>query len=450
MSIYLIYLAWSAFVLGSARNRDWSGRAGKIELLALGAASVIIICWLSDGKPLSDFVKAYYPAGRLIWESPELLYSCDQARHPSSLCFVNFPAVAVLFSPLAFLPLGLAKLIFTGAGIVATSYGIWRLADGADTRNGRLVIALCLLSGPLIFSIWLGNITHMLLPLMLIGFEAQSRNKGVVAGLVFALLAFLKPLFSLFILYLVLRQSWRAAAVMALTGIAVFAISLVAFGLPVHVIFVRDYVLGFGARPVVAFTVENYAAAIAHLTMPLNHLKNWMPIEEAFWFKLSRVTLSLATIFGVAAMLRRVGKPQTEQAKLAELCIALCVILLVAPVTWTHYLALLLIPFAWFITNRFDIEIEPVERVAIAAALFFVLLPVHQLAPSGSWQFVRDRLWNLHYVVGIVTLLAILLRARLRMAVVVEVDAARTPTLRPSWEGDEHGWAGELKPSRTS
>ena len=284
----------------------------------------------------------------------------------------------------------------------------------------------------------------------MIGFEAQSRNKGVVAGLVFALLAFLKPLFSLFILYLVLRQSWRAAAVMALTGIAVFAISLVAFGLPVHVIFVRDYVLGFGARPVVAFTVENYAAAIAHLTMPLNHLKNWMPIEEAFWFKLSRVTLSLATIFGVAAMLRRVGKPQTEQAKLAELCIALCVILLVAPVTWTHYLALLLIPFAWFITNRFDIEIEPVERVAIAAALFFVLLPVHQLAPSGSWQFVRDRLWTLHYVVGVVILLAILLRARLRMAAVVEVDAARTPALRPSWEGEEHGWAGELKPSRTS
>jgi len=201
---------------------------------------------------------------------------------------------------------------------------------------------------------------------------------------------------------------------------------------------------------VVAFTVENYAAAIAHLTMPLNHLKNWMPIEESIWFKLSRVSLSLATVSGVAAVLSRTGKPATEQAKLAELCIALCVILLVAPVTWTHYLALLLIPFAWFTTNRFDIEIEPVERVAIAAALFLVLLPVHPLAPSGSWQFVRDRLWTLHYVVGVVILLAILLRARLRMAAVVEVDAARTPALRPSWEGDEHGWAGELKPSRTS
>jgi hypothetical protein len=198
----------------------------------------------------------------------------------------------------------------------------------------------------------------------------------------------------------------------------------------------KDFVLGFGAKPVVAFSVENYAAAIAHLTMPLNHLRSFAPIDELVWFKITRVSLSALTIFVVGAILDRAGKPSTAEAKLAELCIALCVVLLIAPVTWTHYLLLLLIPIAWVMMGEFKVHVRMSELVAVLVAAFLIILPVHQMIAPPGLRFIVQRLWNLHYVVGVCILLGALLKIRSKMPVAIEAQSGTKSAVPISGNGD--------------
>jgi Protein of unknown function (DUF2029). len=436
MSTYLFFFALAIYVFTSARDMRLSCRSGPLKLIVLSGLSIAIIAWLSDGIPLSDFAKGYYPAGRLIWESPESLYSCDHGLHPSKLCFVNFPIVAVLFSPFSYLPLTLAEILFTIMGVCLAAVGVWRLCKGANSADGRLVAGLCILSGPLAYSIWLGNISHLLLPLMLAGFTAYSAGRDTKAGLIFSLLAFLKPFCALFLLYFLARRQWRLLFVMVSSALSAVIVSLLLFGVPVHEIFLKDFVLGFGAKPVVAFSVENYAAAIAHLTMPLNHLRSFAPIDELVWFKITRVSLSALTIFVVGAILDRAGKPSTAEAKLAELCIALCVVLLIAPVTWTHYLLLLLIPIAWVMMGEFKVHVRMSELVAVLVAAFLIILPVHQMIAPPGLRFIVQRLWNLHYVVGVCILLGALLKIRSKMPVAIEAQSGTKSAVPISGNGD--------------
>jgi hypothetical protein len=412
MISYLTYGVLLAFLAVLVRYRDWATPVGQIEAAVVSALCLISVIYVTRGTPFGDFIKGYYPAGRTILEAPRGLYDC----HVSEFCFVNLPILALLFAPFSFMPLPIAEAAFTILGVVLTAYTAWRLSHGAQGVRGRAVVALFALSGPFANSVRLGNMTHMLLPVLFLAFDAVSRGRTVRAGALLAFAALIKPFLTLFLIYFLLRRQFAAFLAMGATAAAAVGLSLVLFGLDLHLFFLKTFVLGFGAEPVIAYNVQNIGGFIGHLLSP-SDLKNWLPIKEAGWLKYLRLSLAALVVLGVGAALARAGRPRTPTAWLAELCIVLCVALLIAPVTWTHYLCLLLIPMALLVRGEFEAATStPPRTTAFAVATLLLSLPVVLfLHGHGLWATLTRRLWVSHFFFGELLLLSVLLAARLRL-----------------------------------
>ena len=410
MKAYLIFVFVASITANLAVYRRWSSMRGRIEVAIVALVCVCAVIGMTDATPLIDFLKGYYPGGRTLWEDTPHLYEC----HRSNLCFVNLPILGALFSPFSFMPERLAAATFTVTGIAVAVVALWRLSRGARDAGGRAVLAMAALNGPLAYSIRLGNISHILLLPVASAFTAQSRGRQVQAGLLLALVALLKPLFALFLPYFLLRRQWRASAAMVGGGALAVLLSVLMFGIEIHRVFVNEFVLGFGAKPVIAFNVQNYSGFLGHLTMPGN-FKNWAPFDEPIWFKHARLLLSGGTIGVCALVLWRAGKPKTPAAWLAELSIILCAALLVAPVTWTHYLCLLLVPLAFAATGQFGVPTNRVRNSFYVLATILVSLPVMMPHRRDIFPFFTHRIWVSHFAVGTVLLLAALVWTRLAM-----------------------------------
>jgi alpha-1,2-mannosyltransferase len=126
------------------------------------------------------------------------------------LPFVYPPFAAVLFAPLALLPLGLLKALWTGAGIALLGYVVHRCAPRAGWPVVALLAVLATALDPVRTTLYLGQINIVLLALVagdLLG-RPGSRLRGVGVGLAAAVK--LTPL--LFVVYLVATRRWRAAA----------------------------------------------------------------------------------------------------------------------------------------------------------------------------------------------------------------------------------------------
>jgi hypothetical protein len=406
MISYLTFALLAAGLAVLVRYRDWATPIGRIEVVIVAALFFLALTSISAGPPFGDFVKGYYPAGCAILEAPQTIFACET----SELCFVNLPILALLFTPVSFMPLPAAEAAFTVLGVVLTAYTAWRLSDGAGGLRGRAVLALFILSGPLAYSVRLGNITHMLLPVLFLAFDAVSRGRPVRAGALLAFAALIKPPLALFLIYFLLRRQFAAFLAMGATAAAAMGLSLLLFGLDLHLFFLKTFVLGFGAKPVIAYNVQNISGFVGRLLAPGN-LTNWVPIDESAPFKIVRLGLAALVVLGVGAALARAGRPRTPTAWLAELCIVLCVALLVAPVTWTHYLCLLLIPMALLVRGAFEVPVNRLLTAALALAALLLSPPVRIVHMGG----VLAGLWVSHFFAGSILLLALLVAARLRM-----------------------------------
>ena len=81
-------------------NQSLSPRS--VKSLVVTFVLILLIGWATyrrinvESLDLLDFYNAYYPAGRLILENPNILYSFAKSI---VLGFVNLPIIAYLFTP---------------------------------------------------------------------------------------------------------------------------------------------------------------------------------------------------------------------------------------------------------------------------------------------------------------------------------------------------------------
>src|SRR5215471_17329822 len=159
---YFGLVVWGCVAIWSINHRE--GRLSQVVFLAFAISAVAFLAVKSTGRgtPFGDFDKAYYPAGRDIISEPSRVYDC---AHADGLCFVNLPLVAVLFAPVAALPLPTAHVVVTAASLAAIALTAWFLIRlvGARGTQRYAVVALMLLNGPLYYSVRLANITHVVL-----------------------------------------------------------------------------------------------------------------------------------------------------------------------------------------------------------------------------------------------------------------------------------------------
>ncbi|MGB4889036.1 MAG: glycosyltransferase family 87 protein, partial [Nitrospira sp.] len=216
-----------AVVVWCLTFRYGSARAPFLAILGAVLGGLVLWAWqVSEPSILfSDFNVAYYPAGRAILEDiPHLFVRCWD----TPVCgFVNIPIVAFLFTPFSMLTLRHAHWLFAGLSLLSLviSVGLlWSMTDRVASRRWGIV-ALFMTSGPLLYSLKEGNLTHFALLLLIAGVVCLDKTWDRSAGGCFALAAIIKLPLLLFAVYFFGKRRWAAVFGYGLTLLAVTGLS---------------------------------------------------------------------------------------------------------------------------------------------------------------------------------------------------------------------------------
>lgn len=283
-----------------------------VAALVLVAQAVVFALW-PDAHALLIDLQVYRAGGEHVLAGDPLYTGGVLLDLP----FVYPPFAAVLFAPLALLPLGLLKALWTGAGIALLAYVVHRCVPRAGWPVAVLLAVVATALDPVRTTLYLGQINIVLLALVvgdLLG-RPGSRLRGVGVGLAAAVK--LTPL--LFVVYLAATQRWRAAATALVT-------------------FVGAAGLGFLFAPAdsVAFWFDGtFLAAdrISAVAGPSNHSLNGLlarlGAEGLPW-------LAAAAVLGAVTILLAVRAHRAGEEVLAVTLCGLASAAL-APFAWSHH-----------------------------------------------------------------------------------------------------------------
>ncbi|MBN1395506.1 MAG: DUF2029 domain-containing protein [Pirellulales bacterium] len=307
-----------------------------------------------------DF-QVFYIAGRMIadgeagrlydhqrlQEIQKSLAPIDDELNPP-YCLFYPPMAPLLVSPLARLPYAEAlALWWTLQGACFLAAG-WLLINGAAVdRRWRTTVALALLAFyPVWDTVLFGQLSAVLLLVLVAGFHLQRRNHRFWAGLTLSLLAMKPQYLAGAMIYLALRRDWRtlAAAAVGLVG------QLVAVAAILSPAVLAEYVeyppvcgkisLLFRFSP---WAEHGPAAILQNLLLPTS-------VSDAA-VKTSAITLQLLVAAAAGWMLfravvrrRQTGENGTELSR--QQTAAVLFMLLLTPHALTYDLALLAVPLA--------------------------------------------------------------------------------------------------------
>jgi len=181
-----------------------------IAALVLAAQAAVLALWPDAHVLLIDLQVyraggAHVLAGAPLYDGGVLL----------DLPFVYPPFAAVLFAPLALLPLGLLKVLWTAVGIGLLAFVVHRCAPRAGLPAAVLLAVVATALDPVRTTLYLGQINIVLLALVvgdLLG-RPGGRLRGVGVGLAAAVK--LTPL--VFVVFLLVTRRWRAAGTALVT-----------------------------------------------------------------------------------------------------------------------------------------------------------------------------------------------------------------------------------------
>jgi hypothetical protein len=173
-------------------------------------------------NPATDF-HIFYEASA-AWLRGESAY----ALRVEATQNLNHPLLLAVLAPLTRLPLSIAFLIWLGIALSLLLICAGPIARHTGAARLGIATILLSLSGTAI-GLALGQVTFILLALFTLAWTAHHRGRLRSAGLWLGLLAALKPFFALFLLYFVVRRSWRAASgfLMSFTASMVAGVLLV-------------------------------------------------------------------------------------------------------------------------------------------------------------------------------------------------------------------------------
>lgn len=371
-------------------------------LYAIVLLGLLVFMWSVSDPPelFSDFSQAYYPAGHAIVHDVATLYDRIPGCDKSAICgFVNIPVVAFLFAPLSSLTLRHAQLAFTVLSLSCVGislYGLITLSAAAGWRRWAIA-TLFVANGPLFYSVREGNLTHVVLLLIVLTFISVERNADAWAGVFVACAILIKLPLGLLGLYFVLKGRWRAVVTLALTLLSFIGTSLLWAGWESHVTWYREAVLPFASKSLAAFNVQSVDGFLLRLRDG-SPLYDWtpVPVDGPLW--LLRTILVGSLLAMSAIVVRRNATEGTKEVRYLDLSIVLCLALIISPISWTHYYLYLLVPFSLHAGGTLPIRQSGTWSPSMAACMVLVSPPVVFFDPSAEGML--GKVFISHYVFG--------------------------------------------------
>lgn len=290
------------------------------RVLELAFCSTILI-WLTinvlqkGSDRAVDFHYAFWPAARDVLDGRSPFPVVVNFDH---LPFVYPAPAALLFAPFGLLPRTVADVVFTV--ILAASLVVaLRLLHVRDSR----CYGIAFLWAPVFSALQTANLTLLLALGLAVLWRLRNRTlaAGVVAALLVALKIFLWPVF----VWLAVRRGLRAATWSILATILMTLGSW----------WVIDFA-GFAEYPKLVRLVDRVESPKSYNLLGLGmRLGLGHTAATALMFAIAGVVLVAAVV---------VGRVEADGQRSFALTVA--VALLVSPVVWLHYFALLVVPVA--------------------------------------------------------------------------------------------------------
>jgi len=397
-------------VLSRTPAPGWLRWVAPIPFIAAIVALLAVYSEPPARQLFEDFREAYLSAARDILRDPSRLYA--EYSHG----FVNIPVVALPFVPLTILTQTDAQRVYLLLGLLvlgATWAGHRRLLQAP--REVALVLAgLFLINGPLYNSLREGNSTHLLLGLLVAALLALRAGREFRAGALIALCGVVKLPLLLLGAPFVLRRRWGVAVGFAAGLAGLVGVSLLIFGLELHQLWWSHIVAPSSGKPVGAFNVQSIDGFLARVLTGGRHLRDWTPIRGlGFEFTALRWLLIAGFVGTAGWVCWRAGAPRNQRSWQIELCVALCLALLVSPISWTHYYLLLLLPLGLCLVEAKRLPGGWIGAALLWLSVALISLPVRPVTTRTPWLRELTSQWLIsHYVFGAALLLALLLSLR--------------------------------------
>jgi hypothetical protein len=272
---------------------------GLLPLLLLG---LVVAAEIAGDKVAVDFSKAFYPAAKDVLHGVSPYTEAGIGR---GAAYVYTPVTAFLVAPLTALPLGVAQALVSVA--LVACFVLTPIVLGV--RDWRVIGAM-LLWAPFVSGLQTGNLTFLLG--LLAALAWRYRERRFVPGLLIGLAIALKPLMWPLVVWLVATRRFASAAVAS--GAAAASLLLV---------------LPFTSLNEFLSIIDRHSDAMDDRGYTLFALLAELGAPES----LARVVW-LAAGLTVLILGRR------------SFVLCLAAALLLSPIVWLHYFALLAVPLA--------------------------------------------------------------------------------------------------------
>ena len=342
----------------------WRRRATPVVYGVLGAGLAVVIAFAATYNAL-DF-RVYMWGGHAVLHDDRLYLALAYGHW-----FTYSPFAAIVFVPIAALPLAVARVGWDLVSVAALAYSVIIVLKLAGYRPSRLMVACVVAAAMALDPVWqtlyLGQINLILLALILTDVwrvsrdPGEGRSTGLSVGLGVGVAAAIKLTPAIFIVFFLLARRTKAALVAAGTfvgcGLIGFLIAPDASRLYWRHLFYDTHRVG---APYIS-NQSPYAAAI-RIAGGQAHIGSW-------WI-LVPLVLAVAGLAAAAALARR-------HDWLGATAMTGATGLLVSPISWAHH-------WVW-ILPALVLLVRAGHRVAAAAGyLLFAVAPFWYTPHSGG------------------------------------------------------------------
>ena len=253
------------------------------------------------------------------------------------------PTLLVVIQPLTKLPMKGAFWIWTSLNVVALTVTLFMLlrpsTTGLSPPMGLTIAAMTILYDPVAMNFEYAQRQIVILLLLVVAVRAMERDYDWPAGIMLAVAGLLSAFPLLLTVYLALAGRWRTLRCVVISLVAGWIITIVMVGAPCV-----DFVRALGWTSQRKFVELSVNPALGPT------------VSRFFWFtsgfglgeehdSLRRVAVVLAEAVILAMTLRATMRIERSDRDGRAFSLWLITSIMLSPIAWPHYLALLIIPY---------------------------------------------------------------------------------------------------------
>lgn len=370
-------------------------RAGTVAAVTAVLVSAGVIVAVLLRSELIDLL-VYRMGARVLLAGDDIYGPMPPVSDDFALPFTYPPLSAMLFAPLALLPVGLGKVVFTAVSlaalVVTLRVVLARVRPGLDSRASWVLTAIAvagaLLLEPVRETLMFGQINLVLMALVTV--DVLAKNPKWPRGLLIGFAAAVKLTPIAFLLLFLLRRDLRTGLTIVGSALGFTALAVLVLPEASSKYWLQTLAdTGRIGAPYFA-TNQSLEAVVSRFGLP-------EPAGAVLWAITVAVMLSVAVV--------AIGRALERGDLVLALFANATAVLLASPVSWSHHWVWVAPALSALVLTRLRAPGSRMLPASVAVlALIFVFGP-HHLVPAGDgheldWAWWQHLLGGLYVTIG--------------------------------------------------